>query len=127
MIDTRQRQMWELHTHLKGEPFDLQERVASLEDDDVILGRYGTACYPEHGLPLMLFLAANHGFDPSAALLANANAGGDNVHRSAVLGLWLGAAATDFPDDLKTGLRAHDSLAEEIGQFAEIAASGMGF
>ncbi|MEL6236683.1 MAG: ADP-ribosylglycohydrolase family protein, partial [Pseudomonadota bacterium] len=82
----------------------------------------GTACYPEHGLPLMLYLAALAGGEAEASLLWNANAGGDNVNRAGVLGLLLGAAG--MPEALKTGLADHAELQGEIAAFAEIAAEG---
>ena len=52
---------------------------------------------------------------------ANANAGGDNVHRGAVLGLLVGAATDEVPERLKRGLTAYDELATEIAAFAELA------
>jgi ADP-ribosyl-[dinitrogen reductase] hydrolase len=121
------REMWELHTHLSEDRFDLQKLVTDCDDEDVVLRKFGTACYPEHGLPLALFLAANHGFEPEAALLANANAGGDNVHRGAVLGLLVGAAVDEFPEHLKAGLADAEALEEEINAFAEVATSGSTF
>ena len=119
------REMWELHTHLSEDRFDLLELVDECDDEDVILKKFGTACYPEHGLPLLLFLAANHGFAPAPTLLANANAGGDNVHRGAVLGMLVGAASgEEFPQHLKDGLADAAQLDAEIGAFVEVAAAG---
>ena len=40
----------------------------------------------------MLYLAARYSDDLGAALIANANVGGDNCHRGAILGALLGAA-----------------------------------
>lgn len=89
----------------------------------MILEKFATACYPEHGLPLLLYFAARHNFDPEAALLASANAGGDNVHRNAALGLLVGAATDkeSFPQHLKTGLRDAAALEGEISAFAALA------
>lgn len=115
------REMWELHTDLSRDAFDLAHLAETQSEDNVILKQLGTACYPEHGLPLLLFLAAKHGFDPGAALLANANAGGDNVHRGAVLGLLVGAATAEFPESLRSGLAEQRAIGEEIDAFAEIA------
>lgn len=117
------REMWELHTRLSDDPFDLAELVEDKEDDDVILKKFGTACYPEHGLPLLLFLAANHTGDCEKALLADANAGGDNVHRGAILGLLVGAACDNFPEYLKNGLADSGEIADEIAAFSEVAVS----
>ena len=87
---------------------------------------FATACYPEHGLPLLLYFAQNHHVDVAATLLANANAGGDNVHRGMVLGLIVNAANDDLPEHLKQGLTACNELKAEIDAFADIALSGEG-
>ena len=62
----------------------------------------------------------------SVALLANANAGGDNVHRGMVLGLIVGAANDELPDHLINGLLACDELKNEIEAFADIVLNGQG-
>ncbi|MDH3593002.1 MAG: ADP-ribosylglycohydrolase family protein, partial [Planctomycetota bacterium] len=110
-------EMWRLHTELIDEPLDLAA-IAQRPEDEIVRKRLGTACYPEHGLPLLLYFARRHVGDPKAALLANANAGGDNVHRNMVLGLLVGAAAEDFPAGLRDGLVARDELEAEIRGFA---------
>ncbi len=115
------REMWELHTDLSEEPFDLPQLAADHKVEDVVRKKFGTVCYPEHGLPLLLFLAAKHDFELEAALLANANAGGDNVHRGAVLGLLVGAASDDVPSHLREGLAETDAIGNEIDAFAKIA------
>jgi ADP-ribosylglycohydrolase len=53
------------------------------------------------------------------ALLNNANIGGENVHRGAVLGAILGARVGDenLPDQLKSGLYDCQLLEEEINSF----------
>ena len=62
-------------------------------------------------LPLLLYLARKHDFDLRAALLANANVGGDNVHRGMILGMLVGAAEDGgLPPDLRNGLAAADQL-----------------
>ena len=121
------REMWELHTWLADEPEDLVELAEEKDEGEVVLERFGTVCYPEHGLPLMFYLALRHGFDPAAALLANANAGGDNVHRGAVLGTLVGAACEELPEWLKAGLVDRERLAPKIAAFAELAARGGGW
>ncbi len=117
-------EMWRLHTELADAPLDLAALDAELPEDEVVMGRFATACYPEHGLPLALYLAFHHAPDAGAALLANANAGGDNVHRGMVLGLIAGAACDKFPEKLKTGLVEHAVIAAEIDGFVEVACSG---
>ena len=117
-------EMWRLHNELSGEAFDLARFAREHEEKKVVRGILATACYPEHGLPLMLTLAAKHGAKLEATLLANANAGGDNVHRGMILGLLLGAATVDFPARLRDGLADREALETEINDFAAIAASG---
>ena len=117
-------QMWHLHVDFEDGPFNLKCMVEVNTEEDVVLKKFATACYPEHGLPLLLFLLAKHQFDVQSALLANANAGGDNVHRGMIMGILAGAAQVRFPEHLKSGLAEHAELAREISGFAEIAASG---
>jgi ADP-ribosyl-[dinitrogen reductase] hydrolase len=120
-------EMWRLHNDLADAPFDLVRFVSDHEEKDFVKAVLATACYPEHGLPLMLALAHKHGGDLEATLLANANAGGDNVHRGMILGLTLGAAAPEIPAWMRDGLADRESLAGEIEAFAAIAARGDGF
>ncbi|TVR66626.1 MAG: ADP-ribosylglycohydrolase family protein, partial [Candidatus Competibacteraceae bacterium] len=61
-------------------------------DRDVIGGLLSPACYIDQSFPAVLYLAARYPDDFEAAQIANANAGGDNCHRGAVLGALLGAA-----------------------------------
>lgn len=115
-------EMWHLHTDLAARPMDLETLVRDVDEDTAIRGLFATACYPEHGLPLAFYQARRHDFDLEAGLLANANAGGDNVHRGMVLGVLLGAAVGRVPARLKQGLRDYDDLKTEIEAFAAIAA-----
>ena len=88
-------------------------------DLDVIGGRLSPACYIDQSFPAVLYLAARYPDDFEAALIANANAGGDNCHRGAVLGAILGAALGDgaIPKRWIHGLRARAELEEEIETF----------
>lgn len=113
-------EMWKLHTTYRAEPWDIESFSKRYDVDEVVVNKLATACYPEHGLPLLLFLAFKNDFDFRKALLANVNAGGDNVHRGMVMGLLLGAAASSIPDDLISGLTAHEELKNEIEAFAEL-------
>ncbi|MDX1588297.1 MAG: ADP-ribosylglycohydrolase family protein [Oleiphilaceae bacterium] len=87
---------------------------------------FATACYIEQALPLMAALGRNHDGALIPALRANAEAGGDSVHRGMVLGLLLGAGSDGIPESWKTGLKDHDALAREIHQFAALASTGEG-
>lgn len=118
--------MWKLHSEYKNETWDIAQFDAQFPEKEVLKKSFSTACYPEHGVPMLLYLAWHYEFDFRKALLANVNAGGDNVHRGMVLGMLLGAVAENLPDDLVSGLAGHAELEKEIETFAEIAVSGEG-
>ncbi len=59
------------------------------------------------------------------ALLANANVGGENVHRGSLLGAVLGARVGDengssLPVELKEGLHHKEEIGREIDSFVEV-------
>jgi len=116
--------MWRLHTTLRNEPFDLDNLLKEKTDEEIIVELLATSCYPEHGVPLLLVFARRNLGSAEDALLANANAGGDNVHRGMILGLLVGAGGDGIPDHLKRGLADHDRLQEEIDAFVELALDG---
>ena len=118
------REMWKFHTLLVDAPYEVDRLVREHSEPEVINRLFATACYPEHGLPLLLYFAKTHNVDVESALLANANAGGDNVHRGMVLGILVGAAYKELPEYLKQGLIAFDELQTEIEAFSDIALSG---
>jgi ADP-ribosylglycohydrolase len=107
--------MWALHMTFS------ESTVAEVDQEHL-----GTPCYIEQGLPLMISLARQHAAGFFDTLRANAEAGGDCVHRGMVLGLLLGASTQTIPEPLRTGLKDHVPLAEEISAFAEIAQTGNG-
>jgi ADP-ribosyl-[dinitrogen reductase] hydrolase len=90
-----------------------------LSDLDAIGRLLSPACYIDQSLPAVLYLAARYADDFEAALIANANAGGDNCHRGAVLGAILGAALgfPAIPERWIHGLQARSELEEEIETF----------
>ena len=49
------------------------------------------ACYIDSSFPALLFMAYKYSDSPEKAILANANAGGENVARGALLGALVGA------------------------------------
>ena len=118
--------MWELHMTFRDDPFDLEKLVETYSDDEVIKGMIATACYPEHGVPLILYLLYKYHDAFEACLLANTNAGGDNVHRGMLLGMLAGAISGGIPAHLLRGLAKHDELAKEIDAFCDIALGGAG-
>jgi ADP-ribosylglycohydrolase len=119
-------EMWKLHTTFDEEPFNADKFIRDHSDKEVISNRLSTACYPEHGIPLLLYLAGSRNFDIEAALLANTNAGGDNVHRGMILGLIAGAGCDEIPGHLKQGLVSCEELGHEIDSYVDIAVSGKG-
>jgi len=50
------------------------------------------ACYIDSSFPAMLFMVYKYADSVEKAILANANAGGENVARGAILGTLIGAA-----------------------------------
>ncbi len=66
----------------------------SREPDEVVIGhRVSPACYIADAFPASLYLAWKYADDFEAGVIANANVGGDNCHRGAVVGALLGAAS----------------------------------
>jgi len=76
------------------------------------------ACYIDDNWQSLLLLAAKHA-DFTTCLLANANAGGENVHRGLVLGALMGAqvGSSGIPSELKTGLVHSAEIKLEIDAF----------
>jgi len=88
-----------------------------------------SACYLGQSLPGLIDMVAKHAPLSSSstnggeaawdALLANANVGGENVHRGSILGAILGARAgyKTLPPKLVDGLYAKEQLEQEIEAF----------
>ncbi len=94
---------------------DLKSLVSKARtDNDVVGGRFSTACYITDSWPSILYLAYKYADDPKAALLANTNLGGDNVHRGAVLGVILGLATSWTVDAFFDKLKDRQAIDEEI-------------
>jgi ADP-ribosylglycohydrolase len=96
----------EAATRLTGRPLDVST------PDPVV------ACYIDQNFASLLLLLAKHR-DFAEATFANANAGGENVHRGLVLGAILGAqaGASGIPEDLKAGLHNRAAIEAEIDAF----------
>lgn len=70
---------------------DLSALLGKSRDDRDIVGRmFSSACYISDSWPSVLYFAYKYRADMHGGLLANANVGGDNAHRGAVLGVLLG-------------------------------------
>lgn len=65
---------------------------SGLPDWEVVGRILSPACYIDDAFPAALYLAWKYARDFSGGVLANANVGGDNCHRGAVVGSLLGAA-----------------------------------
>lgn len=81
-----------------------------------------TACYLGSSMPALLDSVAKYsGSSPWDALLANANTGGENVHRGSCLGAVLGAnvGMDHLNPRLVNGLCDHEKLATEIDSFVK--------
>lgn len=82
-----------------------------------------TACYLFQSVPSLLDMVAKYmpGCDVWKALLANANVGGESVHRGSILGTVLGARSGDhsLPAQLKDGLYHQSQLEQEIENFVQ--------
>ena len=76
-----------------------------LGDRQLVGGTLSSACYIDEAFPAALALAYRHAGDFTAGVVANARCGGDNCHRSAVVGSLL-AAAAPIPAPLLAHLQA---------------------
>ena len=74
-----------------------------LPDRQLVGSVLSSACYIEDAFPAALALAYRHAGDFAGGVFANAQCGGDNCHRGAVVGALLGATAP-IPDPLLAGL-----------------------
>mmetsp|Transcript_37642 Transcript_37642/g.76611 ORF Transcript_37642/g.76611 Transcript_37642/m.76611 type:complete len:378 (+) Transcript_37642:396-1529(+) len=97
-----------------------------------------SACYLQGSVPTLLDMVAKYGGssgggrtgatitnDAWTGLLANANIGGENVHRGAVLGALLGARAgvENMPQELFDGLYDSEAIRKEIDDFVNAVLS----
>ena len=77
----------------------------SRRPDEEVIGRVlSPACYLDDAFPASLYLAWKYHDDLEAALVANANLGGDNCHRGVVVGALVGAGGAKVPERWKDGL-----------------------
>lgn len=113
-------EMWKIHTDFSDKTVDLDALMAEHSEDEILGSVFTTGCYPEQSLPVLMYLLYKNKFDFKASILANANAGGDNVHRGIILGLLAGAASDEIPEALKTGLVEYESIKKEIEDFIKI-------
>lgn len=95
-------------------------------DDRAVIGAgvFSSACYIQHSLPSLFYLAYKYADDPEAALIANTNVGGENCHRGAALGALMGLAhgQKGWPQRWINGLHDREPIAREAEGFGEVAA-----
>lgn len=73
-------------------PITKYSTAEGVKDTNFIGQVVSSACYIDGSFPALLFLYSRYGTNIEKALLANANAGGENCHRGAVLGSLVGAS-----------------------------------
>ena len=93
------------------------------EPDEVVIGqRVSSACYIDDAFPASLYLAWKYAGDFEAGIIANANVGGDNCHRGAVVGALLGAgvAMDGIPSRFRHGLHNAPGLLRQINLLGRV-------
>ena len=92
---------------------DLPNKVHTTESDPMV------HCYIDSAFPAMLFMVYKYADSIEKAVFANANAGGENVARGALVGSLLGAyhGMQSFPDWSISGLHKKDEIISEIEKF----------
>lgn len=113
-------EMWKIHTEFSELNVNLDTLMKNHTEDEVLGSVFTTGCYPEQSLPVLMYLLYKNKFDFEASILANTNAGGDNVHRGIILGLLAGASNDNIPHELKTGLVEYASIHQEIEEFVKV-------
>jgi len=111
---------------------DLKETVlsvakkvdAGLPDQIVQMAERGgqdpmSACYVRSNFPVTLVMAYKYADSPERAVLASANAGGENVNRNALLGAIMGAGhgMSGWPGWMVDGLVAKDKIGQSVDDF----------
>ena len=97
----------------------------SKKSDEAVIGEIlSPACYIKDAFPAALYLAWKYARDFSGGIIANANLGGDNCHRGAVVGSLLGASCK-VPLKWRAGLRVLQGDREL--EFNRAGEDGMGW
>lgn len=89
------------------------------DDHQVVGGKFSRACYIDDSWPSLLYLAWKYLDDPLQALMVNANLGGDNCHRGAVLGVILGLATGASLEDWFVQLIHAEEIKTELSRLIE--------
>lgn len=91
---------------------EIMEKIHN--DNDVVGQLFSSACYITDSWPSVLYLAYKYCNSQGPGLIANANLGGDNVHRGAVLGTLLGLSSAETVANLFSGLKDREVINREI-------------
>ena len=88
--------------------------------DSAALDAHGLSCHTDEAFPGICHLLLRYPTDPTAALIANATAGGDSAARGMMIGLIYGAKfpTTDLPPEWLSGLNAHDEIVKLARQIS---------
>ena len=113
-------EMWKIHTEFSDKSLDLDSLMKNFDEDEILGSVFTTGCYPEQSLPVLMYLLYKNKFDFKSSVLANANAGGDCVHRGIILGMLAGAASEEIPNELKKGLVEYENIEKEIEDFVRV-------
>ncbi len=100
----------------------------SREPDEVVIGhRVSPACYIADAFPASLYLAWKYADDFEAGVIANANVGGDNCHRGAVVGALLGASSgtARMPSRFVEGIHDAAGLRAQIDSLVAIRTASL--
>ncbi|MYL25824.1 ADP-ribosylglycohydrolase family protein [Halomonas sp. 22501_18_FS] len=103
----------------------MRKAVCEESDRQSLPHPFAHACYPEHGIPLILWIVRIHGGNLHESLCTSAMIGGDTVHRGMSLGMLLGAIQP-VDGSLRKGLVHHESIKADIKGFVDMALSGQG-
>lgn len=91
----------------------------TFSDATVVGGRFSLACYIEDSWPSVCWLALRYGDDPAQALRCNANLGGENAHRGAVLGSLCGLISGRADESLVGDLNRRQDIEALVQNFTE--------
>ena len=103
-------------------------KYAPRPDVDILKSRYGLACYIDQAFPAALYLAWKYREHFEEGVLANANLGGDNCHRGAVVGSILGLINSEVVSKSRwrTGLLEGERIEASMAAIFDLRSKGVG-
>ncbi len=102
--------------------------ITNQSDEEVAFRHLRNGSDTDDAVPLAFFLALKYQGDTEAALLANANLGGETCNRGALIGSLLGAAngVEDIPGELVQSLTAYEELDQLSESFVPLCLRTLG-